>query len=267
MLIARAWNGIEAALFDTPAGRTETRASSRHRLAFHAGRPVRAMCRFAGLSQRRVQSRGDVDVVPAGNAGTWEDDRATRILRIQLSNELLCSVAGDDRVELAAQLQLRDPRLEHLAWALEAELMSDSPEASLYGESVGVALAVHLVRHHVSTVRTPRPMRGGLSLRQLRLVTEHVDANLERTLSLAELAAVAGLGVSQLTLLWRRSVGVSAHRWILERRVERAEALLREDTASISEIAQRTGFSDASHLARWMRRLLGVTPALVRRRH
>lgn len=99
---------------------------------------------------------------------------------------------------------------------------------------------------------------------RLRQVIDYIDACLEQDLRLAELAAVAGYSVSHFKPMFRRAVGMPVHRFVLERRVQRAHALLVESSLSITTIALETGFAHASHMARCMRRLLGVTPAQVR---
>jgi AraC family transcriptional regulator len=50
---------------------------------------------------------------------------------------------------------------------------------------------------------------------------------------------------------------------VIKRRVERAKTLLGEGMP-ISQTALETGFAHQSHLARHMRRLLGVSPSEVR---
>jgi AraC family transcriptional regulator len=58
------------------------------------------------------------------------------------------------------------------------------------------------------------------------------------------------------------------HRYVLERRVERARGLLLQGERRMGEIALEAGFSHASHMARCMRRVLGVSPAqIVASRH
>ncbi|MGO1070656.1 helix-turn-helix domain-containing protein [Lysobacter sp. CA199] len=54
-----------------------------------------------------------------------------------------------------------------------------------------------------------------------------------------------------------------AHRYVLERRVECARALLLRGRGNMGEIALEAGFPHASHMARCMRRVLGMTPAQV----
>ena len=56
------------------------------------------------------------------------------------------------------------------------------------------------------------------------------------------------------------------HQYILRRRVERAKLLLQDRSLSIAQVAFATGFAHQSHLARHMRKILGMTPAVVRAR-
>lgn len=108
-------------------------------------------------------------------------------------------------------------------------------------------------------------IRNGLSPRVLNRVIEHIEGNLEQKLRLVELAAVAGVSVSHFKTLFRRSKQISVHRYVMERRVDRARTLLEQGTP-IPVVALEAGFTDASHMARWMRRLLGVTPRQVLKR-
>ena len=93
---------------------------------------------------------------------------------------------------------------------------------------------------------------------------EYVDAHLDQDLTLAELAAVAEFSPSHFKALFKQAVGVPVHRFVLERRIERARLRLLDGRHSITEIALETGFAHASHMARWMRRLLGSSPSQIR---
>ncbi|WP_204266198.1 hypothetical protein, partial [Escherichia coli] len=69
----RGWIGLEAEFGLIRAGLTKVPASLDHRLGIHVGPSVNAACRCDGRVHRRVQSHGDIDIVPAGLAGEWED--------------------------------------------------------------------------------------------------------------------------------------------------------------------------------------------------
>ncbi len=66
--------------------------------------------------------------------------------------------------------------------------------------------------------------------------------------------------------LFKEAVGSPPHRYVVERRVERAKDLLRRTDLPISEVAREVGFSSQSHLHFHLKRLLGATPASLRSR-
>lgn len=70
-------------LYLMPAGTVEAAPSTSHVISMHAGTPVQAWCLCDGLSQRRLQAPGDIDIVPAGASGVWTDEQSATILLLQ----------------------------------------------------------------------------------------------------------------------------------------------------------------------------------------
>jgi AraC family transcriptional regulator len=101
---------------------------------------------------------------------------------------------------------------------------------------------------------------------QLKQVIGYVEDNLSHDLSLKELAAVAGVSVSHIKTTFREAVGLPVHQYVIHRRVDRAQLLLREGKLPISRIAAETGFSHQSHLSYHLRRVMGVSPSESARR-
>ncbi|HET9344017.1 MAG TPA: AraC family transcriptional regulator [Candidatus Eremiobacteraceae bacterium] len=263
----RQWSGFDAALYDTSGGLVEVPARATHNVSMHMGRTVAATCRCDGPIQRRMQTPGDVDIVPVGCTAAWEDDGPTTILSIDLNPAMVRSTAesmgiNSDAVSIPPRLQVRDPKLQHIGWALRAELEAGEPNDRLYAESLGTALVAHLLRRYA---RVGTMVRRGLSRNQLERVMNYIGDNIGSNLSLAALAAIAGLGASTFRALFKQSVGVPVHQYVIRRRVEIAANLLSRGGARLSEVAIQTGFVDQSHMARCMRRVLGLTPASVMR--
>jgi AraC family transcriptional regulator len=167
-----------------------------------------------------------------------------------------------DRVAIRPHLHRRDPRIEHICQALAAELQSDEPFDRLYADSLGLALAAQLLRHYAPLV-PPRISRG-LSKRRLRKVTDYVGDNLAQDLTLSELAAVAGVSPSHFKMLFKLSMGMPVHQYVMRRRVQYAMALVMESTLPLSDVALTAGFANQSHMARCMRRFAGSTPGELR---
>ncbi len=59
--------------------------------------------------------------------------------------------------------------------------------------------------------------------------------------------------------LFKQSMGITPHQYILQRRIEKAKFLLQHGE-SIAEIAIKVGFCDQSHLTQYFKRIVGVTP-------
>jgi AraC family transcriptional regulator len=249
--------GLRVDLFTSLPGVVELEPLPDHRLMIHAGEPVQGSCRF----HRFVYTRGDVDILPAGLSDTWEPAETSTSLILRLSPWLLRRAAEDmglnpDRAGLEPRHQFRDPQIEHIAWALDAERRADYPSGLLYTDSLGMALAVHLLGRYTAPLRLPR----GLSKPQLRRLTTYIEEHLDQNLSLAQLAGVAGVSASHLKTLFKQATGLPVHEYVIQRRVERAKALLLSGELPASQVALEAGFAHQSHMARCMKRVLGVTP-------
>jgi AraC family transcriptional regulator len=92
-----------------------------------------------------------------------------------------------------------------------------------------------------------------------------MEERLAEPVSLAELAAAAGLSVSQFSRQFKARTGQAPHRFLLGLRVEHACRLLRTDQLPIAEVAFRCGFSHQEHLTRVMKAHVGTTPGALRR--
>ncbi|MDH0863338.1 AraC family transcriptional regulator [Mitsuaria sp. GD03876] len=268
----RDWRALQAHVLQVSPGRFQAPASDRHRLGLHLGAPVNAVCACDGVRLRRVQRHGDIDLVPAGTTGSWEDDAECRILQLSVAPALLGEVAeelgrpvGD--ATLRPRLQWRDDRVEAIAWAIKAELDADTPSDPLYVDLLAHALAIRLIDAGREGT-PPAALADGprFTQRQLRALTEFIDHHLDRPLRLAELAAQAGVSGTRLKTLFRNSTGLPVHQYVIRRRVEHARALLATTGMAASEVALAAGFSHQSHMSHTMRRLLGHTPGEVRRR-
>jgi AraC family transcriptional regulator len=263
----RGWRGVSAALVAMPARLVEAGPLTRHVVSVHVGAPVRVACRLdGGPLRRRLQTHGDVDVLPAGAAGRWHDETPATALVIHVSHALVREAAGRmgldaDGAALVAEQQVRDARLTHVGWALLEELRAESAGDAAYVDGLAAALAAQLLRRS----RAVPPLAGvGLAPRRRQRVLDYIDTHLDGDLSLAALGRVAGLGASQLTASFRRSFGVSIRQYVIQRRVEHAKALLLHGDLPLAAVALEAGFAHQSHLARSMRRVLGVTPREVR---
>ncbi len=105
---------------------------------------------------------------------------------------------------------------------------------------------------------------GALDARRLRRTLELVEAELSRALPVGELAAAVELSPDHFARAFRRAVDCTPHRYVMERRLERARAMLRTSDAPLVEIALACGFASHAHLARSFGAEHGCSPSALR---
>ncbi|RUM11262.1 AraC family transcriptional regulator [Rhizobium fabae] len=235
----------------------------RHRILVHASAATRSYCGQVG--KYFVRRAGDIDLLAAGESGGFEAESAFDTIVVSFPETFVQDVTGGLGARGSRRIQtrhlLRDERIEHLTRAIQADYEVGSPSGSLYADSIGIAITARLLG--LDDAAPVREIR--LSDAQLKRVLDFIEAHIETSLALETLSRVAAVSNSHLRTWFKAATGLTVHRYVLRRRIERARELLVSTDLAISEIAHRTGFAHQSHLARWMRREIGQTPFELRR--
>ena len=100
----------------------------------------------------------------------------------------------------------------------------------------------------------------GLSRRALTRSLLFIEEHLDRSLLLEDIAGAACLSAGHFSRMFKISTGRTPMSYVRWRRVERAKALLMDETLSAAEIALELGFFDQSHFCRCFRAETGLTP-------
>ena len=221
-----------------------------------------------GQAQRRCLLPTMAQILPAGRVchSRWTarptilavgfDDALIKRLRLETG---LC-----EEVPVGLRLGLRDPEIDAIIARLRLELDLGGWSGRFHLESLGVVLAVYLLRRYAGGGPV-RVARAGLSDRRLRRVVGFIEAHLGEDISQAQLADIAALSPHHFASAFRRSAGVAPHRYLMERRIARACERLVGADESITTIAHALGFSSHGHFSESFRRMVGVTPSGYRR--
>lgn len=134
----------------------------------------------------------------------------------------------------------------------------------LFVDHVGLALLGHIAGAYAGA-DIPRLVRGGLAPRQLRRAVEILVSRLDGEIPIDELARECGLSRSHFARAFKKTTGQPPHRWLMERRLERARELLLKSKLSLAEVADACGFADRSHFTRSFFAATGVLPSEWRR--
>jgi AraC-like DNA-binding protein len=92
----------------------------------------------------------------------------------------------------------------------------------------------------------------------------YIDAHLDATLRVPDLARRAGLSSFQFDQRIRGLFGVSAGQYLSRLRIDRACDRLRRADAPLSELAVECGYADQAAFTRQFRKVIGLTPGAYR---
>jgi AraC-like DNA-binding protein len=133
----------------------------------------------------------------------------------------------------------------------------------VYAESLALTLVVELFRAKATKPLPPR-ITANVGGTRFKVVLDFIEQYLDRDIGLSELASLVGLSVTHFSHAFKSSYGVSPHRYISQRRIKRAQTLLRTTNDTIAAIAARVGFSSQSRFSQVFASLVGSAPSATR---
>jgi AraC-like DNA-binding protein len=188
-----------------------------------------------------------------------------RCVVIHFPDELLRQACESEASppSFTTRLMFENRTMWAIADKLAMECLAPKPGRQLYGESLLGLLAVEMARFRQGD--TVAANKGGLAPYRLRRILDHIEAHIGEDMSMLELAALAELSLPHFMRAFRASTGEAPLRFIMQRRVKRAEALLLQTDFPLIKIAHDCGFADQAHMTTCFRRIAGNTPARFRR--
>jgi AraC family transcriptional regulator len=263
----RRWRGISAELRSHPAGERPASVLSVTEIAVMVRGTALVTRQAEGVRQRVVTSSGTIGLSPAGVREDYKcvETDIDEMLHIYLSPSPFAALAKHtsesfDAASVRYDAGFRDPLIEQIAAEILGELQFETSCGDLLVETLADVLAVRLLNNYSSAgaFRASRRSRG-LDARRLQRVTEYIDANLQKEITVDALASAASLSRFHFSRMFKVTTGQSPSRFIGQRRLELAKLRLVPE-ASIAQVAFDCGFSSESNFIRSFRRATGLTP-------
>jgi AraC-like DNA-binding protein len=126
----------------------------------------------------------------------------------------------------------------------------------------GGRLVLELLTGLAESAQRPEP-RGPRPLLAIR-VQELIRDNLDRNLSVSDLASMAGVSREHLTRVFREQTSLSPYQYLLRQKMLLACRLLKETSLTHKEISGRLGYGAPAHFSRTFRKVLRMTPGRFR---
>jgi AraC family transcriptional regulator len=235
-------------------------ASGTVRVAINLQDGHHARHQIGSAALQAIVKVGSVSVLPADERVKVAIQGEADILAIFL-RETFLETAVDGRFACLALFNSHDSELRAAALQLLVAATRGEPDDSLLLET-----GIHRIANGLldrSNQRSCGRASGGLARAARNRVDELIKASLEDSMAaptLEQLASAACLSVNHFVRAFRQQTGVTPHRHVVLRRLERALALLKTPHKSVAEVAEDVGFGTPAHFVATFRRTMGVTP-------
>ena len=221
-----------------------------------------------GRIERREMNGDMAWIIPPGVPHIIHFDRPATLIHLYLTEQFFHKMVEESpecvELSLIPSVLVRDPFLVELAKSLHRESL-DGNLSELYTQSIATLTATHLVRSYSNRNPAVSALHGGMGPSRERRVLAYIEEHLNESISLEKLAQVAEISPNYLIGLFRQSLGMTPHKYVVQMRVKRACILLKQKDLTLLDIAHTCGFQDQSQFTTIFRRYAGVTPGQFRR--
>jgi AraC family transcriptional regulator len=171
---------------------------------------------------------------------------------------------GSETADAAAIEKFQDPVIKRLADALAATEAAHDLHSAICADALRLAILTRQFSRRSETGASAENAAGrnvrSLQKWRLKRVLQYVDEHLGAKITLQDLAMVAGLSRMHFAAQFRAAIGMRPHEYLLKRRIERAEELLKRAEVSLVQIALAVGFQTQAHFTTVFKRFAGDTP-------
>lgn len=283
------WDGIQVQCHRQPGWETPEVCHRQNVIVVYTNKSHLEERSLDGMRKIDRVNHGNIVVIPAeilyksiihptGEPCKNIDDGEVDFMLLLLSPFHLANIAHeavncDNHLELIPHFSRPDPLVHGIALALKSELELQQQANQLYVDSLTTSLSIHLIKNYSTFGRSLRVCPPSLSLRKyedglqqhkLRLIIEYINFHIDREITLAELAATADMSKYYFLRLFKQSMGITPHQYVIQQRMKKAKQLLKQRKLSIVEVAAECGFSNQSHFAKVFRKNIGATPRAYR---
>jgi AraC family transcriptional regulator len=232
---------------------------SRYQFTVHLGDAMPVDVYRSGKRKALITRFGDLTWTAAGDScrDRWQQPREMGFLT--LSKGFVSRVAdeaGAGKPPDDATVEPVDALTRELVLAVVQHDCSDR----VYLQTLASSLVTHLVRSMGQRKFGATEASGRLTARQLRRAIDYADSRLGEDLDLESWAREVALSPYHFARCFKRTIGLSPHQFLLNRRVERAKSILASSDVPFSAIAYDLGFANQSHFHRVFRKEARMTP-------
>jgi AraC family transcriptional regulator len=157
---------------------------------------------------------------------------------------------------------IRDEVINQIGLSIVSAMTDETAAGRMFVETAAATLAARLLQAYCDSgsSKSCEPNAHRLDQARLRRTLDYISMNIDKEITLGQLAGVAGLSVFHFARTFTRAMGVSPHRYVSRMRLENAMADIAAGKLSLAQIAFNAGFSSQASFTRAFYRVTGLTP-------
>ncbi|MFT7682109.1 MAG: AraC family transcriptional regulator [Moritella dasanensis] len=208
---------------------------------------------------------GKFCLMPKGSESHWQLGQTQQFMHLYFNDDYLKQLALkvfdiDPRMLQLPELTFtNDAATEALFRHCMATSDWHSGHEHLAMEQVTNTILVSMLQN-MGITKLTSPVKGGLAPKIAALVCDYMQANFHRQVYLAELAELAQLSEYHFCRMFKQSMAQTPQAYLLAIRIEQVKLRVSKGQASMAEIALECGFANQSHMGRYFKKLVGISP-------
>ena len=228
--------------------------------------PHRVQNRRNGELRDFTFHKHEIIVTPSGIRSGWRWFGKSDVIVVTLDPEKVETFAKRelgiilDRQQLVDLPQFSDADLCNAGVMLRDALENDDLTSGVMFEAMSRIFLVKLLQRYGQR----RPEELALSARftsnHFARVLTFIRANLDRTITVDNLAKEAGMSPSHFGRVFKETIGETPMQYVLAYRIEQAVVMMKDPARQLGEIALACGFADQAHFSRSFKQVTGRTP-------
>ena len=257
---AEKWTGIKVEHHIMSPSEMPEHLVQDHRLIINIGKPLNFEWKTRNKWLGKHYKTGDFSMLSHGEIHMPRWNKEFDFIAIALSPEFTDRLIEINDFSFSAQRVITDKLIYQLSLKFLEELEQENFAGKIYGESLSIALAIHLACKYSANQKKVFAPKGKLSSVQLHQVIDYARSNIHQNIGLVELAKQTNTSPFHFLRLFKLTTGYSPHQYILHLKMERAKHLISYTQLSLTEIAYELSFTDQSHFSNAFRKIVGITP-------
>jgi AraC family transcriptional regulator len=177
------------------------------------------------------------------------------------------NIPGEPAHSIRYVTGVRDEVIHQIGLSIISAMTNETAAGRIFVETASATLAARLLQKYCDSgaCKSLEPTTNRIDHARLRRALDHISANLDEEITLAQLAQVAGVSVFHFARTFTLATGVSPGRYVSRMRLEKAMADIAAGKLSLAEIAFKAGFSSQASFTRAFYRATGLTPGEYRK--